>query len=482
MNPQNPNDELPQQPVSADEPRDLGYTEQAATPTPSWNSTPEAPADVEPATGPTDSTPSWQPSANTSAPSVVPAPSWSPEPTEPTPASPAPTWQQPGTSSEQSATSPQGTPAVPVAGLSTDELIAQHNQSATQSDPIVFGQKRRKRWVLPVIVVAALVVLVGLAFGAYAWYETPDRVVADSLSQLIGAKSMSFSSNGSITSGGTTVGLNLDGAANQQSTNMHVKVSASGGSLTALSVQGDLASDKDGNYYFRVANIKDLVNSALNSYGAPAATITQIDQAVASLDNKWIKVTPDDLNMTGDTTYSSTQACMRTAFGKIQSDASYRNELSSLYNKQRFLVVQKSLGSQGSDIGYQVGIDVVKERAFADGLNSTKLGADLKQCDASFSSDSYQLPTDTKNLPVMELWANRWNHSLTKLTLKSPSTVTDMTYNFTLTPKLNQAAAISVPQGATDIKDLMSQLQSSLSGLTGTTTTSPNLTAGGSSS
>lgn len=347
-----------------------------------------------------------------------------------------------------------GAPASTVSAapaVSTDDLIRQAGPVTPSTATALGSQTRsgRRKPLLIGLIIAAVVVLGGGA-AAYALYETPDQVMADSVMQLIAAKSLGFSGTGMIKSNTTTMSLTYSGGATQQEFALHGKLTMGSGS-SAVTAQGDVQNDKDGNYYVRVANIKDILTSAFGSI--PANEKATVDQIVGKVDNKWIKVAASDLPLATVTDATKMQQCYQTAVGKVQTDASYRNEILSAYGKQRFVVVKQNLGIKNMSIGYRLGIDATKEHAFVDSLSSTKLYSDLKKCNSDFTLDSYKIDSAAPT-PEFELWANLLTHQPKQLSIMNAASDTSTTYNFTVNPVLNTVVKIDTPTDTTDIQQL----------------------------
>lgn len=348
----------------------------------------------------------------------------------------------------------QAGPTTPSA--STDELIRQAGPVDQAPAAAPLGSQPRPRRRIPKLVMAFVAVLVLLGVGAlaYMWYEAPAKVLTDSVSQLVTAKSLKFSGTANVKSDGSNLSLTYDGASTQQEVMLHGKFTAStDGKFPA--VDASAITDKDGNYYVKVSNVKDILGTYLTN--VPAEVQPAVDQLITKIDNKWIKIPASDTSsMTADAT--KVQQCVRTAFGKVQTDASYRNELTSLYDKQQFIAVKKNLGIKDMTIGYRLGIDIGKERAFVDGFGKTKLYADLKKCDDTIKLDDYKIATDTKSLPEFEVWSNIFTHQPKQITVMSPASETSSPYSISFTPVLNAAVKVDIPKDTTDFNSIQNDL------------------------
>lgn len=383
-------------------------------------------------------------------------PNHAPEPTQQSSTFPKPADAWPPQAAASGDVEPMTAPTVDSrTTLETDDKIRQASP-VDQSGEGATHPKPRGLWRVVLIAALAMLLIGGGGAAAYAWYENSDRVMADSLAQLVTAKTLNFNGTGDLSSGSTKLSLAYNGASSQQELSLHGKLTAGAGS-SSLTAEGDVVSDKGGNYYFKIANVKDILASFLTS--VPAAEKPSVDQMIAKVDNKWIKI-PATSGASKNNTAPALQQCFRTAFSKVQTDAAYRNELTKLYGDHRFVVVKKNLGLSGMSVGYRLAIDPTKERAFIDNMPHTKLYGDLKKCDSGLDLTSLKLDTNAASLPEFELWANALTHQPKRITIMNPPSQTATTYALTVNPVLNPSVTINVPKDATDIQQLQTELLS----------------------
>ncbi len=394
--------------------------------------------------------------------------SWSPDPNHSIPAQKRPsTFPKPADAwpSEEAAAGDvepmtKPTPSEPDTSVEpvpmTDERI--HQADAVEQDQSSSGgvvrARRRSPWFVVLIAAVAMMLVGGGVVAAYAWYDNADKVMADSMMQLMTAKSLGFNGTGNMKFNATNLSLTYNGASTQQELSFHGKLTAGSGSAS-LTAEGDVISDRGGNYYMKIENVKDMLASFLKSI--PAAEKPQVDQMIAKVDDKWIKI-PASSGGQAATGAPQLQQCFRAAFTKVQADTSYRDELTKLYDNHRFVIVKKNLGLSGMSVGYRLAIDPTKEREFVDGLPGTKLYGDLHKCDSALTPDSLKLDANAASLPEFELWANVLTHQPKRLTITNPATETATTYALTVNPVLNPNVTITAPKDATDIQQVQNDM------------------------
>lgn len=391
---------------------------------------------------------------------LPPEPHTNPGPSEepaafPQPADAWPPRQEPvGDTEPATGSNLQSAPTAP--SPATDELIRQAGPMDQAPTAAPLGSQTRPGRRIPKLVIALVVILVLVGVGAlaYAWYEAPAKVLTDSISQLVTAKSLKFSGTATMKSDASNLSVVYDGASTQQEVMLHGKITT-GTDGKPPSLEANAITDKGGNYYVKVSNIKDILGAYLTNI--PAEMQPAVNQVITKIDDKWIKIPASDTSPVAAGA-TKVQQCVRTAFGKVQTDTSYRNELTNLYDKQQFIAVNKNLGIKDMAIGYRLGIDITKERAFVDGFGSTKLYADLKKCDDSIRLDDYKLATDAKSLPEFEVWSNIFTHQPKQITVMSPSSETSSPYSISFAPVLNAAVKIDIPTDTTDFSTIQADL------------------------
>jgi hypothetical protein len=343
--------------------------------------------------------------------------------------------------------------------------------SAPTAAPLSFKdrQDKKKPLVIALIIALVLIILGAIGAGAYAWYQAPQKVVTDSIAQLLTAKKVTYTGTIDTNSEASKLAVALDGAATNQMVSGHAKATISMGAASVVA-EGNLISDKDGNLYIKIVNAKDIATTLLQ--GLPAEMQPTINTAIDKINNKWIKLTPADLNTTQSTDAAKVQQCYRTAFDKFQNDAQYRSDVVDQYSKNQFIAIKQNLGEKSGSLGYKLAVDATKEKAFVDGVVHTKIYADLQKCDSSFKLDSSQINKDTtgSTAPDVELWVEKWSHTITKLAVMSPASEKTDTYNITLNPKFDQNVSIDVPKDAMTLDQLKAELSPLFGGMFGEAT------------
>jgi len=186
------------------------------------------------------------------------------------------------------------------------------------------------------------------------------------------------------------------------------------------------------------------------------------------VDNKWIKVTAADLkeyNSSGD---DQQTVCVQKAITDFQANKSQQDQLFKAYSDNRFINVDKQLGTTqiGSSIsqGYQLGFDSKKVDSFDKATEQTDIVKAINKCLGDEFTKSEESAGDASSdfSTTVEVWADQWTHTLTRLKVilnsKSTGSIT-----VSVDPKLNASAKVDIPtSNVTNFKDLKNDFESLL--------------------
>lgn len=347
-------------------------------------------------------------------------------------------------------------PATPAMSVSASEPVVPVQPSGSPVQPpaevSTAPKKSKKGLLIGAIIAIVIVVLFGGAALAYNfWYQNPDKVITDAIINASKAKSVVF--NGTIdTSGDQKVKVVFDGNAKDGSGLMNVKLTVDSEGKT-ITIEGSALIGKDKALYIKVKDAKKLVTNVLGTYASA------FDDIVAKIDNKWVKVTPDDL------TEYSTQAkdttnCVDKAYASFKDDKDATKEVTDVFKANRFIVVSKELPSQNGSLGYEIKIDESKTESFAKAFMKTKIYKQLHDCDAETFTDQYTAPTkssDKSTEPTVQLWVSRFGHEFTKITSDSDTDGTKA--HFDLQTVFNKDVSNDTPTEFVTVNELKRDIE-----------------------
>lgn len=337
---------------------------------------------------------------------------------------------------------------------STVPIVQPLGQQPQQSPvPEVTPAKPNKKRRLIVIISALVLLLLAAAAAAYFfWYQNPNKVVSDGIMNAIQAKTITYT--GSLTTtGDAKVKIDFTGENASDSGKLGANVTFDFEN-ESYTLGADVLVDSKKDFYFKVKNIDSLVENYRGT--VPTESQALFDQIIAKVNDKWIKISAEDLkNYSADA--AQAQTCMTDAAKKIQEDQQVKNQLTDLYKKHPFIVIDEELGSKDGSLGYKLVPNDEQSIAFTKGLRETDVYKSLQKCDPTFTIKDEDLKSsDDKSEPV-ELWVDRWSHNITKFTASDEEDGTKADIIFE--PEFNQNVSIETPKDATTLQQLQADVE-----------------------
>lgn len=359
--------------------------------------------------------------------------------------------------------SPQ-TPPVPSFSTNTNEDLP---RPMMQTPPPKKSMSRGVKTIF--VIIAALAVILGGGYSAYAlWYNQPKKVTDDALRSALTAKSAGFSGKVEYTpadSGSSSmVTVNYDGQTNQDSMQLNLKMSLNFSPVN-INFDTSLISTKDDDLYIKVDHAKDIMNTYAGFLGTSVDADPALKKISDEVDNKWVKITAADLKELNSEGDDQQGACIEKAVTDFQNDKSQQQQLFKSFNDNRFVTVEKQLGTSkiGGRMsqGYELGYDQKKAESFGKAAEQLTVFKALKKCvgDKTDTSTSDDATTDTSNIKV-EVWADQWDHTLTRVRLSNNDNGNG-TLSFNFDPQFNKIVKIDAPTtNVTEYKNLKKDFES----------------------
>lgn len=364
---------------------------------------------------------------------------------------------QPPVATEPTATSPSPTvPAFPTPAVTTPATTGGLSVAKRSKKPLILS-----------LVIGGLILLLGGTAAAYQfWYQNPDKVVTDSLVKALTAKTITYTGTLDTSAESGKLKIELDGRANGVAFANHTKATVTIGAVN-VSVDGDVQLTEKGDIYFKLKNAKDLADTYVQMMGGN--TTPELTALVAKIDDKWIKVSAEDLNMGNADERANQNQCFTAVGEKFKTDRDLRGEVTNLYEKQRFITVKESLGEKEGSLGYKLNFDRAKAKEFAAGLKTTKLYSELQKCDKDFKIDEHGLTEDRDNRVTadFEIWANKWSHELTQARVSGQTKDGKSKGTFVLNPLFNKPVTIETPANAMPVSELQQEIMAVSGSLVG---------------
>lgn len=322
---------------------------------------------------------------------------------------------------------------------------------------------KKKKLIIGGIIAAAVLLLSGGTYTAYAlWYQNPEKVLTDAVSNVIKAKTATYSGTLAMDTKDAKVRVVFDGKQASELNgegNAKITITAQGKDFT---VNGSALVDKDGNLFFKVGNLKTILDEFLKQSGM---TSSPFDELVAKIDNKWIRVSADDL-AEYDKDAGKAQTCLADTMKKIQDDKAVHDGLVKAYKDNKFVVIDSTLPGRtinGVDsMGYKLSLNKDAAKKFAETVNEMQFMKDLRKCDSSF--ESFKLDTsdmsdaaDSTSTETVEVSVSRWTHEFTQLKITEKDK--DASGEFVLEPVFGKAVTVAAPTDFMSLKELQAEIE-----------------------
>lgn len=336
---------------------------------------------------------------------------------------------------EQSAAKSNAVAEQPAAApVIANQTMAQPIAQPALPPQMAMGQRKSKAGLIIAICAAVLVVLLAIAGAtAYAFYQKPENVLLDAVSKLPLATKVStkttVNSNFSYEADGVKIKFKRftfdTGAENTPKfdANAELVLEVNGKELS-LKASG-LVTD-NGTVYFKdniVSSIKETLSILHQKLPA------QAEKHLKKIDGKWVKYSLADARKQDKKSADQLQ-CVIDAYKKYSKDDKAKHQISSVYKKHSFIIIDKEVKSQNGNFGYDVSVDDDKAEAFWKDFRETSFAKSVESCApnvSSSSSDTYKSAKKAKSKAdaTMTVWVSQWSHELRGVDVKAANLKTD---------------------------------------------------------
>lgn len=336
---------------------------------------------------------------------------------------------------EQSAAKSNAVAEQPAAApVAANQTVAQPIAQPALPPQMAMGQRKSKAGLIIAICAAVLVVLLAIAGAtAYAFYQKPENVLLDAVSKLPLATKVStkttVNSNFSYEADGVKIKFKRftfdTGAENTPKfdANAELVLEVNGKELS-LKASG-LVTD-NGTVYFKdniVSSIKETLSILHQKLPA------QAEKHLKKIDGKWVKYSLADARKQDKKSANQLQ-CVIDAYKKYSKDDKAKHQISSVYKKHPFIIIDKEVKSQSGNFGYDVSVDDDKAEAFWKDFRETSFAKSVESCApnvSSSSSDTYKSAKKAKSKAdaTMTVWVSQWSHELRGVDVKATNLKTD---------------------------------------------------------
>ena len=358
----------------------------------------------------------------------------------------------------------------------------QGNQPAPQPqyNGVPMQPKKKKTGLIIGIVlgVIALIAIISAVLVYFLWWQNPEKMVTDAVSNAIMAKKMTADGKVVIDmrdQGKIELNVKTATESGKSKANIDAKLNIKGVEKN-IPLKGDVVLDSDGTIYVKINNFKDLYGTLLeivmeSSSGGNLSrsqietyrdqTLEKMGSEIDKMSDTWMKISPDEIG--------GEYKCGINALKKIQSDESARKELAQIYQKNSFFTIKDSkISDRNGGRGFELqGNDKSNSSKFEEEFKNSSVGKALSKCGKSNSYKSSESSSiDTASLKV---WVDKSSHELKALELKSDGKKASVEISFDI--NMNKSEEIKTPSEAESLKEFVEGFMSGYSsGLSSTST------------
>lgn len=313
----------------------------------------------------------------------------------------------------------------------------------------------------------AIVITLGIGaslFGVYSWYQSPQKVITDSILNILTAKSSIYSGTIQLDDNvAQDIKLSIDITAKQVSAEGSLNAKLTLATLGKTFVfYGDVLVDESGDLYLKIKDIvgivekyKSIMTLMSGTYFESSPFATSIDKLVSKINGTWIKISSDDMKQYSED-YAKSQACIKSVVKQYKDDGSVINEITEAYKKHQFIKVSEELGQKDGSLGYKLKTSGADMKSFMKDIRNTKIYKTLHACDDSFDINTNNVGNSDDGLydGTIDLWVSDWSHNITKIVFSGGAEFTAK-----IIPKYNQEVKIVAPSPSTTLSQLQTDIQ-----------------------
>ena len=343
----------------------------------------------------------------------------------------------------------------------------QGNQPAPQPqyNGVPMQPKKKKTGLIIGIVlgVIALIAIISAVLVYFLWWQNPEKMVTDAVSNAIMAKKMT--ADGKVVIDMRDQGkieLNVKTATDsgKSKANIDAKLNIKGVEKN-IPLKGDAVLDNDGTIYVKINNFKDLYGTLLevvmeSSSGGNLSrsqietyrdqTLEKMGSEIDKMSDTWMKISPDEIG--------SEYKCGINALKKIQSDESARKELAQIYQKNSLFTIKDSkISDRNGGRGFELqGNNKSNSSKFEEEFKNSSVGKALSKCGKSNGHDSNDESTSIDE-SSLKVWVDRSSHELKAVELKGNDKKASVEISFDI--NMNKSEEIKVPSSAESLKEFV---------------------------
>jgi hypothetical protein len=303
--------------------------------------------------------------------------------------------------------------------------------------------------------------LVSGGVSAYAVYQSPDVVIAQSIVSLVTEKNPSYELVTSVASPSLDGTINLSTHSSDKGTALVLEINAKvagqdvGATLNAV-------ADNKGDFYLNLANFSTLASLLGQTGYLPSESIQSLSTL---LTDTWVKVSADDLETAG-AGLGGASSCLNEAATKQISD-----DLQSNLRSNFFVKVKEELAQEDGNRVFSLTLDAAKIKSFASSFKSSKGYAQLAKCQPTFNIPDESIKSISqsdidealeKSGTTVKLYSTSFDHKFVKLSVDAKDKASGQTVNLTFKNNGSHPEKVVIPTKSISFTELVETFYSTL--------------------
>lgn len=284
--------------------------------------------------------------------------------------------------------------------------------------------KKKKTGLIAGLVAALL--LIGGLIGGYFWYQSPNKVVADALNRANSARMLKTKLKLS------GIDLSKDGVPGMSLGDINVELT---GDLEKLDLGYDISTTFElmgvklpikaklmlvnkTDVYFYLEDVSKTVDGFISGFGAFmsedvadfSALKSQFSSLVAKIENKWVKLSLDDIKSNMDDEDSKELVCLTDVLKNYDFNT-YNQQVKSILKEHKYYEVGDVKTVDGSFV-VNASIDQSKFEAYAKAAGETDLIKAFLKCGGEEQASNVDKKTGSVSFKNVEWVIGQWGHEL----------------------------------------------------------------------
>jgi hypothetical protein len=315
-----------------------------------------------------------------------------------------------------------------------------------------------KIMILSLLSIGVLLVSSVSAYAYTAWYSAPEKVLADTIIGMMLDESSGAAGSLKMAIEGGELELAFDMTAPKtsvSSADIQMKVLYQGESYA---MSAGYIMDGTGDIYLKMSDFQSIIDTLKREM---ATVMTEeidlaIDNMVEKIDGEWIRISAEDMDMYSSEA-SSAQTCVEKVTKHLEDDKNAIKQLTDLYDKNRFIVIDKELGEKNGNLGYEVLLSNDEAKQFVVGLKDTSVYKVMQDCEPDFELDPEMfsgISDESDDNYKLEIWSSTWGHKLQEIKLLGNDPDQNMSMTLSIKPQYGTSRSVVAPEESMTLEEL----------------------------